>query len=336
LREEDASTEKCSSAPTSDDDKNKCIYNGEEGKCEEKTLCNKVTTPSKLSCTSAITEDETKTRCFFEAKDDSISGDTDKCIAKEICSKVNSPSADTCSKATTLDPKTKCSFVEGSAACTTTNRVCTEITDGASTDVCESIETSSGKECKFDETNGKCVETTQCKNVGTITDETLCTTAPTSNDLTMKCVVKTVEGIKSCDEEPKTCSEIKKGATDEICGNAPVTDSTKKKCKLNSLKAGECIETDKENETAENTGKAETGDNTEKTEKAETEDSTKKPEAGDSAEKTEKAETEDSTKKPEAGDSAEKTDKADSPDKKDDNNGKIMKFSLSLIGLFLL
>ena len=250
LKEEDASAEKCPSAPTSDDDKNKCIYNDQEGKCEEKTLCNKVTTPSKLSCASAITEDETKTRCFFEAKDDSKSGDTDKCITKEICSEVNSPSADTCRKATTLDPKTKCSFEEGSGACTPTNRGCTEIIDDASTVICESIETSSGKECKYDEINGKCVEITLCKNVGTITDETLCTTAPTSNDLTMKCVVKTVEGTKSCNEEPKTCSEIKNGATDEICANAPVTDSTKKKCKLNTLKAGECIETDKENEIA--------------------------------------------------------------------------------------
>ena len=59
-----------------------------------------------------------------------------------------------------------------------------------------------------------------------------------------KCIVKVVNGTKSCSEESKTCSEIKNGATSKICIDAPVSDSTKKKCELNSSKEGECIEKD--------------------------------------------------------------------------------------------
>ena len=171
--------------------------------CVEKTFCNKVETPNESSCKSAITEDETKTKCFFEAKDPDNAADNDKCVIKEICSQVSSSFETNCEKAVTLDAKTKCTF-SGGTSCSTLNRDCTEIIEGASKEICESVSGKNENLCKFDEQGKKCVDNPLCDNVGTITDDQLCKSAPTTNPITKKCTVITSgEGIESCKEETK-------------------------------------------------------------------------------------------------------------------------------------
>ena len=103
--------------------KKKCVFNEADTKCEEKTLCSKVDSPSKQTCSSAITEDEKKTRCFYDPEP------TGKCVTKEICSQVTSPDQANCGNAITLDPKTKCTFVSGGTSCSIVNKKCTEITE---------------------------------------------------------------------------------------------------------------------------------------------------------------------------------------------------------------
>jgi len=219
--EENPSPSTCSEATTSDNSKKKCIFNEIEVRCKEKTLCDKVDEPSKSTCSSATTSDnETKTKCFFKAKDNT--DPTDKCVTKEICSQVNNPGEDTCADATTLNPKTKCTFESGGSRCSISNKQCSEITEDASNEICETIIMEGDNGCKYDSTNEKCVESPKCLKVGTITDDAQCTSAPTSDYIIKKCIVKVVNGTKSCSEESKTCSEIKNGANAKICIDAPV------------------------------------------------------------------------------------------------------------------
>ena len=165
-------------------------------------------------------------------------------MIKDICSQVTSPAEANCGNAITLDPKTKCTFVSGGTSCSIVNKKCTEITEDASIEICESVVMEGDNGCKYDSENKKCAESLKCLNLESITTEDECTSAPTSDYITKKCVMKTVDGAKRCAEETKTCSEIKNGATSKICIDAPVSDSTKKKCELNSSKEGECIEKD--------------------------------------------------------------------------------------------
>lgn len=252
----------CNSAITLTPQTTKCQYNGDldSNNCEVKELCEIEPNPSFDKCKAIPVSDSTNKKCSY---------DSEKCVVKTLCSSVVSPSAQECSYAITEDEiKTKCVLNEGST-CSTENRECNEITNGTSSSICESVVISNGNECTYDETQKKCKEIIKCLNVGTITDETKCPSSPTSDDVTKKCVVKTVGSVKRCDEEPKACTEIKNGATKQICNNAPVSDDTTKKCELNSSKPGECIETDKGSEPVEQTEKhdSDSGGNDSKTEK---------------------------------------------------------------------
>ena len=70
--------------------------------------------------------------------------------------------------------------------------------------------------------NEKCVIKKLCNN--SLTEEE-CTSAKAANPKTSKCVYDKIE--KKCKEEEKLCSEIKDGATKEICSSAKVSEANK-------------------------------------------------------------------------------------------------------------
>ena len=70
--------------------------------------------------------------------------------------------------------------------------------------------------------NEKCVIKKLCNNSLT---EDECTSAEATNPKTSKCVYDKIQKI--CKEEEKLCSEIKDGATKEICSSAKVSEANK-------------------------------------------------------------------------------------------------------------
>ena len=172
--------------------------------------------------------EEGKTICVLE---DEI------CVEKTLCSKVESPSAENCPNGVSLNQKKKCEFKSGTS-CSETDKTCAEITEGASDDICLSVAGTGDNGCKYDSTNKKCIESPKCKTFTSVSDEKSCTNVPTSNTVTLKCVLKT----NKCDEEAKKCSEIKFGGTADICSKAAISDD-KNQCVAEN---GQCKEVAKE------------------------------------------------------------------------------------------
>ena len=94
------------------------------------------------------------------------------------------------------------------------------------------------------------LENTECNKVKRIYNETSCTSAPTNDSITLKCVLKREGNNKVCKEEQKTCLEIKNAGNGKICKNALVSDTGKKSCEFNN--ENECIEVDKEDNNIQN------------------------------------------------------------------------------------
>ena len=162
----------------------------------------------------------------------------EECQEKNLCSNIASPSTDSCATGVSSDPKKKCSFTTGANACSETDKECTEIDERASDDICLSVTVTGDNGCKYDNVNKKCVESPKCKTISSASNENECKNIPTSNTVTLKCVLKT----NKCDEEEKKCSEITFGGTDSICSKATVSDD-KKKCIVEN---GQCKEAEKD------------------------------------------------------------------------------------------
>ena len=234
-------TSDCNDAITLTPEETKCQFNSERSACEEIDLCSIASSPSKTVCEAIKVLQKDKQKCVFDSSNT-------KCVIKTLCNQVTENFATNCPKAISLDPTKKCSFQEGGTACSFTDLKCVEILEGASNEICLSMTGTEGKFCKYDSTNKKCIETTEtCKSVKNPSNEESCTILPTSNPITLKCIMK-IEGTnKECDEEKKKCLEIKRGGTENICTNAPVSNE-KYKC---VLKDGACNEVEKEKETTE-------------------------------------------------------------------------------------
>ena len=136
-----------------------------------------------------------------------------------------------------LKSKKKCEFKSGTS-CSETDKICAEITEGASDDICLSVAGTGDNGCKYDSTNKKCIESPKCKTFTSVSNEKSCTNVPTSNTVTLKFVLKT----NKCDEEAKKCSEIKFGGTADICSKAATSDD-KNQCVAEN---GQCKEVGKE------------------------------------------------------------------------------------------
>ena len=160
---------------------------------------------------------------------------------KVFCSNVKDEFETACQNAVTSDPRKKCSYETGATACSEVEKTCAEITEGASEEICSSVKVSGGNDACIYKDN-VCKTAELCKKVANPTAEADCTSAPASDQVTLKCILKNESGTKSCDEEAKKCSEITFGGTDTICGKAAVSDS-KYNCVADN---GKCKEVDKD------------------------------------------------------------------------------------------
>lgn len=80
-------------------------------------------------------------------------------------------------------------IIKKAVACSFTNLICEEIIEDASNDICLSMTGIEGKGCKYDKTNNKCRETDE--TCIAVTNVESCTNIPTSNPITLKCIMKT-------------------------------------------------------------------------------------------------------------------------------------------------
>ena len=227
----------CNAAITLTPEATKCQY---EGTCQEIDLCSIASSPSKAVCEAIPVLESDKKKCVFDSS-------TTKCVIKTFCDKVTTNFATDCPNAISLDPKKKCIFQTGGSACSLADLKCTEIEEG-SEDICPFVlSETEGKVCKYNEATKKCLEADPCKLVTNVENEESCTKTPTTNPITLKCVMKTEGTTKKCDEEQKKCLEIKIGGSEDICSKAPVSNE-KYNC---ILKNGVCSEVEKDATTSD-------------------------------------------------------------------------------------
>lgn len=245
----------CNAAITLTPEKTKCQF---DGSCQEIDLCSIASSPSKAVCEAIQVLDSDKQKCIFDSS-------TTKCVIKTFCDKVTTNFETNCPNAISLDQKKKCVFQTGSSSCSLADLKCTEIEEG-SEDICPFLlSETEGKACKYNEANKKCEETDPCKMVKNVENQESCTKTPTTNPITLKCVMKTEGTTKNCDEISKNCSEIKIGGTDDICSKAPVSNE-KYKC---VLKNGECNEVEKDADTSKSSTTSSTKSSSKSSTKAE-------------------------------------------------------------------
>ena len=171
---------------------------------------------------------------------------------KVSCSEVKEDLENTCETAVTSNPKTKCIFETGKTACSEVEKTCTEITEGASEEICASVKVTGDNACVYKDK--VCKTATLCKKVQNPSVDTDCSNAPTSDQVSLKCILKNESGTKSCVEEAKKCSEILFGGTDTICSKASVSE-TKYKC---TAESGKCKEVEEAAASSKNTTKSST------------------------------------------------------------------------------
>ena len=254
----------------------KCICDDLNENCESKILCNQIQTPSENSCQQAVTSTPSTEKCVY-VKSGEYPNVQERCIAKKLC--LNNLSFEDCNSATTLNPqamkclynniskiceqkelceietspnkticeniltsnqaKTKCLYDKNKNICVIKD-ICSEI-EFPSKEICENAITSNESlKCIFEENEKKCVEKYLCSE-NIINPEMNCEKVTTLN-IKSKCVYDEKEN--KCKEEDKTCSDIKDGATEEICINAKISED-KKKCVLDNDKKG-CVEVEKD------------------------------------------------------------------------------------------
>ena len=141
----------------------KCIYNKENKNCISKALCDKIENVSKTSCEDAVTSTPSLTKCYYEKYKEGANTQ-EKCVIKKLCG--NSLTEEECSSAETKNPKTsKCVFDKIQNICKEEKKLCYEIEDGATNDICSSAKVSdANKTCVFDNETNLCNEVYIMKN----------------------------------------------------------------------------------------------------------------------------------------------------------------------------
>ena len=141
----------------------KCVYNKENKICISKTLCDKIENVSKSSCENAVTSTPSLTKCYYE-KSEEGANTQEKCIIKKLCG--NSLTEEECASAETINPKTsKCIYDKKQKLCKEEKKLCYEIDDGATNDICSNAKVSeANKACVFDNETNLCNEVYIMKN----------------------------------------------------------------------------------------------------------------------------------------------------------------------------
>jgi len=141
----------------------KCVYNKENENCISKTLCEKVEIASKSSCENAVTSTPSLTKCSYEKHEEGVNTQ-EKCIIKNLCG--NSLTEEECSSAEPINAKTsKCVYDKIQKICKEEKKLCYEIEDEATNDICSSAKVSeTNKKCVFDNETNFCNEVYIMKN----------------------------------------------------------------------------------------------------------------------------------------------------------------------------
>ena len=146
---------------TSVDGKICVLKGGKYEEIDQSTLCENKNPSGEADCTSAPTVDDSKYKCLFQAKDASVSGSKDECKQKELCAKIATVTEEkSCTNAPTTNTVTlKCVYKEEGTTkkCVEEEKKCTEITAGGTDAICSKAGVSDDKKkCVAD--NGKCKE----------------------------------------------------------------------------------------------------------------------------------------------------------------------------------
>ena len=173
---------------------NKCVCDEKNENCESKILCNLILEPSEKSCKEAATpspwterciygkigeEPNTQEKCIikkicidtlladecnsaiaFERKKCIFNNEKQICEIKELCEIENSPEKEKCLGIQTSDPiKTKCIYNEMEKKCKIENKTCSEITYGATNEICDSMNIFDAKNyCVLNNETNSCIE----------------------------------------------------------------------------------------------------------------------------------------------------------------------------------
>ena len=152
--------------------------------------CGGVDSISKVIITIHICESNSLDNCINNDKIKcTYNKENYNCISKTLCNKIEIPSESSCNEAITSTP--------------------------------------SITRCIYNEDKKQCLDTPICKYINNIENENSCISAPTSDDIRFKCILKEKNGTKTCQEEEKFCEEILDGANDEICFEAPLLNESK-------------------------------------------------------------------------------------------------------------
>jgi len=141
----------------------KCVYDKENKKCISKTLCDKVENVSKFSCENAVTSTPSLTKCSYEEPQDSFNAN-EKCAIQNLCT--NSLTEEECASAEPINPKTsKCVFDKIQNVCKEEKKLCNEIENGATKDICLNAKVSDdNKTCVLNYETNLCNEVYIMKN----------------------------------------------------------------------------------------------------------------------------------------------------------------------------
>ena len=135
-----------------------CFYDKENKNCISKPLCNKIKNVSKSSCENAVTYSPDLTKCSYD------SSTNEKCVIKNLC--VNSLTEEECASAEPKNPKTsKCVFDKILNVCKEEKKLCNEIENGATKDICLNAKVSDdNKTCVLNYETNLCNEVYIMKN----------------------------------------------------------------------------------------------------------------------------------------------------------------------------
>ena len=205
----------CENQETSSPEKTKCVLSKDRTKCEVKTLCEQVISPSKVNCESATTNSPSNSTCIYSENGKEKKCETKVLTFEELCLEENYPSEKNCELIINTKQKSKkCIFDIEKNKCIISELCLSISSENSSKKICKSA-TPSKKSlfCEYDFEQKKCVEKEMCLNTEK-PSEINCKRATTLDERSI-CIFDSKN--KTCAIQNLTCEEIKIGASKEVC-----------------------------------------------------------------------------------------------------------------------
>ena len=168
-------TSGCESYQVINESSEKCVSK-EGGGCMKKKYCDKIATNNEADCTNGLVKKGSSYNCILS--DDSLN-----CVEKEECSRVATPNQANCNAAYLVNNKMKCIYDETENKCKSANRECSEITKGATKEICNSITVSASSKCEINRAGTAC-EVINNTNPSSSQESTNPTATPTTTTKT--------------------------------------------------------------------------------------------------------------------------------------------------------